>query len=307
MLEPSQAEREEAYAELIAKSVLANHALSEAVVETGGEISGEQLRRASLIRLGLPEELKRAAQTPSGAANIVFALLLSDEEDVRARQSEILEANLEPAGIEQFQALAPQIAALDDKYKLPLAEFTVPALRENDPEAHADFHRLMQQLLECDGSIGLFEYTLTKMVARQLRAHFEGPDTSPPRYGRVRDLLPECALVLSALAHVGNEDEAEARQAFAAGADFLDTPDKPQFLTRSEWDLAAVDAALAKLATYHGPLRRNVLLACSKTVAADDRVTEREAELLRAIADALDCPLPPFVEMLRGAELAKTS
>ena len=68
-----------------------------------------------------------------------------------------------------------------------------------------------------------------------------------------------------------------------------------------------MDAALTKLAAYHEPLRRNVLLACGKTVAADGQVTDREAELLRAIADALDCPLPPFVEMLRGEELAKSA
>jgi hypothetical protein len=29
---------------------------------------------------------------------------------------------------------------------------------------------------------------------------------------------------------------------------------------------------------------------------ADDEVTDREAELIRAIGDALDCPVPPFVQ-----------
>jgi Zn-dependent protease with chaperone function len=306
MLAPNQAERDEAYAEMIAKSVFANRALSETAPESTGGITGENLRRAALIRLGLPDELKQAAQTPSGAANIVFALLLSDEDEVRARQTAILRTSLEPEAFAQFRALIPQIAALEDKCKLPLAEFSVPALRENDPATHAGFQQVMQQLMACDGSIGLFEYTLTKMIARQLRAHFEGPNTNPPRYGRVRDLLPECALLLSALAHVGNENEAEARTAFALGANFLDAPGaQPTFVPRSEWDLAAVDAALTKLAAYHEPLRRNVLLACGKTVAADDHLTNREAELLRAIADALDCPLPPFIEMLRGEDLAR--
>lgn len=307
MLAPSQAERDEAYAQLIAASVRVNSSLADAAFASTGGVTGEQLRRASLIRLGLPEEIKQAAQTPTGAANIVFSLLLGDDEAARARQMEILQTNLEPAAFAQFRALAPQVAALDDKYKLPLAGFTVPALRENDPDAHEAFHQLVQQLLECDGSIDLFEYTLMKMVRRQLRAYFDGPNVAPVRYGRVGDLLPECARLLSALAHLGNENEADARKAFAAGAEFLDTPDKPQFLPRSEWDLAQVDAALTKLAGYHEPLRRNVLLACGKTVAADGHVTDREAELLRAIADALDCPVPPFVEMLHDEELAKSS
>jgi hypothetical protein len=34
-------------------------------------------------------------------------------------------------------------------------------------------------------------------------------------------------------------------------------------------------------------------------------VTEREAELLRAIADSLDCPMPPFVDAIRNEEMAQ--
>ena len=150
------------------------------------------------------------------------------------------------------------------------------------------FNQILQQLFECDGSIGLFEYTLMKMVTRQLRAHFDGPNLDKPLYGRVRDVLPECALLLSALAHVGNEDESDARAAFAEGAEFLDAPGaQPQFLTRSEWDLAAVDAALTKLAGYHEPLRRNVLLACGKTVdrrRPGDRTRSRTAPRHRRFA-----------------------
>ena len=47
-----------------------------------------------------------------------------------------------------------------------------------------------------------------------------------------------------------------------------------------------------------------MLLACGKTVAADGRVTLREAELLGAIAAGLDCPLPPFVEAIRHEALS---
>jgi hypothetical protein len=52
-------------------------------------------------------------------------------------------------------------------------------------------------------------------------------------------------------------------------------------------------------------VRRNILLACGRTVAADNQVTEREAELLHAIADSLDCPMPPFVDAIRTEELAR--
>jgi hypothetical protein len=59
-----------------------------------------------------------------------------------------------------------------------------------------------------------------------------------------------------------------------------------------------VDAALDRLAQAVPSVKKNVLLACAQTVAADGKVLEREAELLRAIAETLDCPIPPFVEAL---------
>jgi tellurite resistance protein len=42
-------------------------------------------------------------------------------------------------------------------------------------------------------------------------------------------------------------------------------------------------------------IKKNVLNACALIVAADGVIQETEAELLRAIADTLDCPMPPFI------------
>ena len=43
-------------------------------------------------------------------------------------------------------------------------------------------------------------------------------------------------------------------------------------------------------------IKKNLIEACVQVVGADGLIQEREAELLRAIADTLDCPIPPFVE-----------
>ncbi|MCZ7651860.1 MAG: hypothetical protein M5U13_12150 [Thermoanaerobaculia bacterium] len=45
--------------------------------------------------------------------------------------------------------------------------------------------------------------------------------------------------------------------------------------------------------------KRALLAAAAATVAADREATAEESELLRAIADALGCPLPPLA--LRAA------
>ena len=307
MLAPSQAERDLAFERALGSTLAAERALPAQGLMLTGTVSPEHIKQAALVRYNLPDEVKNAVRTADGAASVIFSLLLSDDETVREKQRHILRTRLAPDAFEKFTTLTPQIQTLGDRFKLALAEFAVPALRENNLDEHDAFHQTLQQLVEADGAIDLFEFTLMKMVARQLRAHFDGPDLPRARfYGRVQDVLPECALLLSALAHVGQEGETEARQAFARGAEFLDVPNvKIPFLTRDQWDLEKVDRALQKISGHHDPLKRNVLLACGKTVAADGQVTEREAELLRAIADSLDCPMPSFVEAIRGDELAK--
>jgi Zn-dependent protease with chaperone function len=305
MLAPNQYEHDQAFEQTLANMMSIERTLPEMPISS---VTAAHLRQVSLMRFSLPPEVKLALRTPSGAAGVVFSLLLSDDDSVRMKQMEILRKNLAPDFVQTLSTFIPQIEALGDRYKLVLAEFAVPALREYNLDEHDAFHQTMQQLVECDGSIDLFEYTLMKMVARQLRSHFHGPEIATVQYGRVQDFLPECALLLSALAHIGQENETDARAAFAEGVGFLDAPNAKnqiQFLTRSEWDLSKVDAALARLACRHEPLKRNILLACGRTVVANNRVTERSAELLRAIADSLDCPMPPFVDVMRNEELSK--
>jgi Zn-dependent protease with chaperone function len=303
-LPPNQYERDQVYEQTVARVMSEIRNPPETLTADIGRLTADHIKAAAAIRFNLPPEVNQALREPAGAASVVYSLVLSEDDAVRARQMEILRAN---GMSERTAALASPIQALSVKYKLALAEFAVPALRQHNLDEYTAFDQTVQRLVECDGAIELFEYSLMKMIARQLRAYFEGPDLDQARYGRIQDVLPECALLLSALAHVGQEDdEPAARTAFAQGRQFLDAPgDQIQFMPRSEWDLAGVDAALARLAKCPAGVQRNILLACGKTVVTDGHVTEREAELLRAIADSLDCPMPPFVDAIRSEELAQ--
>ncbi len=63
------------------------------------------------------------------------------------------------------------------------------------------------------------------------------------------------------------------------------------------YDLTKIDAALNRLNQAAPQIKKTVISACAETVAADGVIQEAEAELLRAIADTLDCPIPPFLSV----------
>jgi hypothetical protein len=43
-------------------------------------------------------------------------------------------------------------------------------------------------------------------------------------------------------------------------------------------------------------IKRRLLASCLECLINDDRVTVSEIELFRAIADAVGCPVPPWLE-----------
>ena len=67
-----------------------------------------------------------------------------------------------------------------------------------------------------------------------------------------------------------------------------DSPNRPGKKTE-------INAALDRLAQAVPQIKKNLLEACVRVVEADGVIQESEAELLRGIAETLDCPIPPFL------------
>ena len=59
--------------------------------------------------------------------------------------------------------------------------------------------------------------------------------------------------------------------------------------------LSGINESLERLALAVPQIKKNLLEACVRVIGADGVIQENEAELLRGIAESLDCPLPPFV------------
>jgi hypothetical protein len=103
--------------------------------------------------------------------------------------------------------------------------------------------------------------------------------------------------LIATLARVGSRTEEEAKRAFRHGVQTLQLKELAgSILPSGKCTLASVDRALKRYDAAAPALKRGLMLACAATVIADDNVTDREAELIRAIGDALDCPVPPFVQ-----------
>jgi Zn-dependent protease with chaperone function len=307
-LTPSQSEREQQYEKTVGAVLALDRAQPGSAASAASLPLVEQIRRVAVVRLGLGPAICAAARSRSGARHLIYALLLSSDDQTRAGQLKLLQQESDAALPQRVNDLWPEIQRLEPRAKLPLIDLTLPALRHLDPADYRQFTQFVRALIEYDRAIDLFEYTLQKILFRHLRPYYELAPAPPRSYSSLKPLVHECSVLLSALAHVGQQDDSAEAAAFLRGAGYLDAPEGAvQLLDGEARSLVRVDAALDRLAQSTPSVKKNLLLACAQTVAADGQVLDREAELLRAIADALDCPIPPFVEALETNNLLHTT
>lgn len=267
-------------------------------VEHVGHVRPEHIAYAGQILAVLPEGLKAAVGEPYGACAVVYALLLSDDSQTRQRQRDALETLAEPSLASAAEQLRAQVAALPPQARLPLVELALPSLRRLSPGQYQHFSRAVAALAAADQRINVFEFALERMLLKHLSAFFE---RVPPRrigYYSLAGVERALAAVLSVLARAGHADESEAARAFDLAARQLrDRKLSLAMLPPERATLKALDEALDQLAAGSPAVKRRVVAACADCIGSDGKVTACEAELLRAVADSLDCPMPPIADL----------
>lgn len=264
---------------------------AETVSNSVGTLDQAHIDYARSLLDSLPAELTDSAREPSGACALLYALLLDDDPKIRERQLEQLRETTEPYIYDETRLLAPFVDSSPTEARISLIDLSLPALRRLSEGQYDALYDNVRRLVTADEKITLFEYMLQRTLGRHLESHFG--KTKPPavRYHSLTPLRHECEVLLSALARFGGRDETE--RAFAAAVTELGTA--LELLPPQETSLREIDRALRKLASLPPLLKRNVIRACTACIAADRRITIAEGVLLRAVADSLDCPVPPFL------------
>jgi Zn-dependent protease with chaperone function len=271
---------------------------SHSVLPNLGKPTPLHLEYAEQMRDSLPDSVKAAAREPLDAVALIYAMLLSNNETERATQLAGLAQRADPAITQKTAALFPDVSKAAAHAHLPMVNLALGTLRHLTAEQFNQFSQTLEWLIGSDGKIELFEFVLQKIILHHLAPQFGQAPRTTVQYYSIKPLAPDCAVLISALANVSSSDAGEIQKAFEAGAPYLRAPDDGglNLLPRDQCGVDQIDAALNRLAQAAPLIKKNLLEACVHTVGADGVILEAEAELLRAIADTLDCPMPPFIQ-----------
>lgn len=237
----------------------------------------------------LPSDLYLATHESFSARAVVFGLLMDRADPIANQQMALLAKHLGDVEFQQLKPLIVSSASTSPKLRLPLIELSLPALKQLSAAQQADFLQCMNLLISADQKTSLMEWSLHRIVVYGLN-----PPASLERNHKLIQLKRECGILLSMLAQAGSREIATAQAAFRRAEPALKIGEL-EFLPVGNIRTPQLDNALDQLNRLRPLQKPQLLKALALCILHDDHVSIVEAELFRAIADSLDCPVPPLL------------
>jgi len=269
----------------------------EALIASVGQPMQHHAEAARQLIDSIPERAREHARDPHGARMLIYFLLLDAGKEVRDKQMDIIKTQAEPEVFQTLEQAIPNLGKIKPELRLPIIDLSIPALRFLSPNQYVAFRSIVKALIEADEQIDIFEYALQRVLVRHLDPVFSGKaKPRPTNYYSIKGLVNETSVVLSVLAWKGHGDAAEAASAFQAASGKIAAPKaRFQFMEEAHCTWDTLDEALDKLNEGSFKVKKWVLGAALACLMHDREITVEETELFRAIADSLDCPVPPWV------------
>ncbi len=277
----------------------------ENVINSTGSLDAEHVAHSVKIMESIPVDIRKELNDPMGASAVVFAMLLDADAHEKRRQLEGLRQVMPDTLVRHVSILDKTVQTLDREMKLPLLDLAVPMLRRMSAEQLRSFQQAVAILAESDGRLSLFEYTLQLIITSRLETASH-PATAKQKFKSIEPLMEEATILLSKLAIEGHDNPADAEKAFmfaikmipAASKTSGDAGRHPQMVNKP---FPVVGSAISNFAASSPAVKKTILDACAYCVLFDQTVTTKEAELLRAIAYALNLPVPPVLTNKGGS------
>jgi Zn-dependent protease with chaperone function len=269
------------------------------VIARVGTVSPDEYDFARTLVNSLPDALQQAVRDDKEAIPVLYALVLESQDTGRQRQVEWLRQVETPDRVQRTLDLVVYVDQLAATARLPLLDLTLPMLRQKSSTQCQRLLKCVSGLAKADGHWSLAEFTLFVVLQHRLKPILSPQVDRPESLTDLGQGWNDCLLLLSALAQVGQKGADAISYAFRSGVYRL--PGASQYPlpeTLPACNFQDLQKSLEVLGNASPKLKQAVVDACAHTVLLDSSVTNEEADLMRAIAIALDCPLPPFLNSI---------
>ena len=217
----------------------------------------------------VPHEFVSAARHPDEAQLLIFALLISSEGGLRGAEAQTLNSlSLSTENTQLISQWSESMQTLHSARKILLIDLIIPSLRRLSQPVKERFIDITRALIESDRNVSLFEYMLQRVIERHLIRHARGASYSKVRYHKLNQVLPHVQK-LSQIMEQCQEDTTLSREA-----------------------MQELDQSLNVCERSSPELKQRIIEHMTSVAVTDGSLSDRESELLRAIAVAFGCICP---------------
>ncbi len=263
-------------------------AITSAIALTGMP-NMDHVQYAQNMLSDIPSNLLRDIHQPLNAYAIVLLLLIHNDIDNWEKRIAGIDKDMSKIIMSILREHVPIIKGLPIKYRLPLLELAMPALKSLSVARQGIFKKDVIKTLQSNNKIELWEWSLYRII----RLSLNQPEPTTAKYSRFSQVKNECELILATISHLGSKDKTKQQSAFYTAAAHLGLQtSSPEKFTLST---SALRQALQKVAQLRPLLKPRFLKALVLAVQSNDEIEVEEVELIRAISESIDCPMPPIL------------
>jgi Zn-dependent protease with chaperone function len=270
------------------------------VAASVGTVTPAHGDRSQELSRQIPDHVRQLSAQPSTAIPLVIAMLLPEDVNTRTQQLDLVSGQLGAEVARYAGELATAVADLAPELRLPVLSLAFPTITARpQSELHA-LESTLDALAKADGTISLFEYCLTRLVASHVTDVLSPAQRSRPGSAPGQKAQQSASVLLAALAAAGNNSGELQQRAYANGMAALTghviTGANLHDVTRSltaNWQL--LDAVWPDLDALDPRAKQKLVEAMVVAVKDDGVLSLYEAELLRTACGLLHCPLPAFI------------
>lgn len=260
------------------------------VSDLAGLPQAEHFDYAEQLLASWPEELFNHAHTPGGAMGLIGALLILQMPASDLQPAVELLRSKEAALGMDYKALQWGLMKLPDLGRpsaLPLIELCLGSLKTLNGTQREAFLASVRALIALDKKCSLFEFVVFSILRKQLAT--QANRATHVRFHSFKPVQTEIQKVLAVLARAGSTNREQMERAYSAIISRFgqQTAALPPSCTLTE-----LAQALERLAALTPLLKGPFLQSCADLVMYDGKQEVEEYEILRTIAESLDCPMP---------------
>ena len=269
---------------------------SQTMITSVGTPSQEHLEHVRTLLTTIPEPLVALAREPYGCRAVILLLLSQTEKraDVLHKQMQHLKSLADESLYRLVQETQEQMQLLDVACRLPLLEMAVPAFKMLSKKQNKEFMDVVMKFIRADYHIAPYEWALYRIISTAASSEQSTVKIKLVKTFNLNQLQEECCLLISVLALGSSGDSDMLRDRFDSGWRQLELP-RASVNVDVMNNLERLDLAVERLCDLAPLNKLQLLQACCVSAQSDNIVTPEEVELVRAIAGALNTPMPPLL------------